>query len=147
MVIALRRLAFTVVALALAGCSGLTLPGTMAGPVIVEGVFLDPTGAPVPNAELTLSVSDWAGALDPGDAVGTIYELRTTTDGAGRFTFRGPPSPEVIAFIDGADAVNFDLHGVAPGHEHMALWAFPRAIDGSAWVGDPPTIELRVPSP
>ena len=119
-----------------------------AGPsVIVEGVFLDPTGAPVPDAEVTLSVSDWAGAVDPGDEVSTIYALQTTTDRAGRFSFRGPPSPEVIAYVAGGEAVNFDLTGLVPGTGQGGFWSFPRGIDGSAWVGDAPTVELRVLAP
>ena len=104
--------AFAAALVVLVGCSGVALPGAMAGPVIVEGVFLYPTGAPVPDAEVTLSVSDWAGAVDPGD-----------------------------------EAVNFDLTGLVPGTGQGGFWSFPRGIDGSAWVGDAPTVELRVLAP
>ena len=119
----------------------------MSGPTIVEGAFLDRTGRPVPDAEVTLSVSDWAGAINPGDAVGTVYELRVMTDSAGRFAFRGPPSPEILAFVDGGDIVNIDLMGIQPGTLDIATWSFPRSLEGSMWIGEAPVVELRALGP
>jgi hypothetical protein len=92
-----------------AACPGIPLPGAIGGPTIVEGVFLDRTGAPVPNAEVTLSVSDWAGAIDPGDQVGTIYEMRVTTDSAGRSAF--PRSLQGPIWVGEAPAVELQVTG------------------------------------
>ena len=143
---ALRAAALAVVAVLVVGCSGASLPGSLGGPVIVEGVFLDRTGQPVPDTEVTLSVSDWAQDLQPGDVIPTIYELRTTTDSAGRFVFRGPPSPELTAYVDGHGTIDFDVRGLVPGTGEFAGAAFSRILDGSVWVDAPSPIELQVPT-
>lgn len=128
----------------LVGCTGVPLPGAIDGPVMVQGVLLDRAGEPVPQAEVTLSVSDLAGG-QLGRGASTIYELRTTTDGAGRFVFRGRPSPELIAFVDGRGIVTFDVTGFVPATGESAFAAVHQGIDGSMWTGEPGIVELRLP--
>jgi hypothetical protein len=140
-------LASVVVAGVVAACAGFPMPGAVGRPTIVEGVFLDRTGRPVPNAEVTLAVSDWSADLAQVDQGVAIYELRVTTDAGGRFAFTGPPSPEILALVDGGDVVNIDLIGIQPATLDIATWSFPRSLDGSMWVGPAPTAELRVLGP
>lgn len=125
------------------GCSG-PLPDAIAGPVIVEGTFTDTDGSPIGGAEVILQVQDWANAVDPCKTVETVFSVSTKTDPAGRFVFRGLPSPEVLDYAGAAGAVNFDLTGIPSGTSDFAVWSFERGLDGPAWVGDAPQADLRI---
>jgi len=130
------------IALATVACAGVPVPEAIAGPTIVEGLLLDHQGAPLPGAEVTLDVrvaTDLA-----GDLVETLYEVVTTTDSSGRFVFRGPPPPDVVAHIGRDGSVDFDLLGIDPRTGGAATWSFPREIVGASWADAAPTIQLRV---
>ena len=129
-------------AVVLAGCGVIPMPDV--GPTIVEGTFLDANGAPVVGAEVILQVQDWTNAVDPFQAVETVFTTSTTTDPAGRFAFRGAPAAEILAYAGAVGSVNFDLTGIPRGTSDFATWSFERALDGPAWVGDAPSVDLQM---
>ena len=97
---------------------------------------------PLPNAEVTLSVADWASALAPGDEVRVVWTETTLSGLDGRFTFVGKPAAEIVKFAAGQGFVNFDITAVHPATRSVATWAFPRELDATQWLVGAPEIEL-----
>jgi hypothetical protein len=113
-------------------------------PIIVQGDVVDDLGRPSKGATVTLAVNDWeAAAL----VVPRIWEVTTTTDAEGRFVFRGLPPPEVLAFVDGGAFVNMDLSAFHDERRLVGGWAFPRALDGATWAGEPETVHISLIGP
>lgn len=137
----LAAIALAVVAAACGFVPGLD-QAAQKGPTIVSGVVLGAGGMPLPNAEVTLSVADWASAQAPGDEVRVVWTETTLSGPDGRFTFAGPPSAEVVKLAAGQGVVNFDLDAVHPATRSVATWAFPRELGATQWLGDAPDIEL-----
>lgn len=137
----LAAIALAVIA---AGCGFVPGLGQVAnqGPTIVSGRVVGAGGMPLPNAEVTLSVADWASAQAPGDEVRVVWTETKLSGPDGRFTFEGPPSAEVVELAAGQGVVNFDIMAVHPATRSIATWAFPRELDATQWVGDAPDIEL-----
>ena len=143
----LRLASAVLVAGVIAGCSGIPLPAGLAGPAIVEGTVVDGNGLPIAGARVRLSLIDAQDAQPIGPIARTLLDATTTTDAAGRFTFYGQPSVDLVEYAGVGGTVTLDVEAVAPRDGAVGRTQVERRLDGATWAGGPPRSDVTVEAP
>jgi hypothetical protein len=128
----------------LAACGGAgTGPGDSQAPILIRGVVVDGTGAPVPTRTVQVTLADHANAK-PGQPLTVIYQGQVGLAADGSFEAHVPITPAIADFAARPDHVaSFDVVAVGTDGNVVAVFVFSRAIADGAWAGDVPFLTLR----